>query len=519
MKKIVGLFCLVLLPLWVTATVPPGYYDQADGLKKTELKAAMKTIVSKVSKMLTYGSGAGKTWTGFYTTDRYDGLCVRDRYSNDVHRFSSSDSKTAASAVTGMNIEHSFPKSWWGGSSNNAYKDLFNLMPCESSINSSKSNYAMGVVTTVKKDNGCTKVGTGKAGNINASLWEPADKWKGDFARGYFYMVTAYSGLPWEGEAMKMLEKNEWPTLQTWAQELLLKWSKEDPVDEIETERNEAVYAIQGNRNPFVDYPNLAEYIWGDSIDFAFYVDGQPQTGGEDEDDDDTGGGTVEPGEEDMPLDTEMAYNIDFTKSDEGWTVDNKVLPSGVTNVWQRDSRYGMKASAYVNSVAYAAESWLISPTFDLTECTTAELTFSHTGKFFGQMAQEASVLVSADDGETWQRQEVSTWMTGDDWVYVNNTMDLSQYAGERIRIAFCYKSSEADAPTWEVKSVTVKGEGHWTLADVDGNGQVELADTDRLLEMLLGRANATVGADVNGDGRVSIEDLVRLIGKLHNRR
>ena len=54
---------------------------------------------------------------------------------------------------------------------------------------------------------------------------------------------------------------------------LLLAWSEADPVDDVERERNEAVSGIQGNRNPFVDYPQLASYIWGDSTDYAFYID------------------------------------------------------------------------------------------------------------------------------------------------------------------------------------------------------------------------------------------------------
>ena len=175
-------------------------------------------------------------------------------------------------SIRPMNIEHSFPKSWWGKIENLAYKDLFNLMPCEISINTAKSNYAMGVVTTVKTTNGCTKVGKGSAGNKTANLWEPADEWKGDFARSYFYMVTAYSDLTWTGEGLTMLEQDEWPTLQPWAYELFVEWNRKDPVDDIERERNEAVYGIQGNRNPFVDFPNLAEYIWGDSVDYAFDV-------------------------------------------------------------------------------------------------------------------------------------------------------------------------------------------------------------------------------------------------------
>lgn len=255
----------------VWADVPPEYYKSADGKKKAELKKAFHNIIM-TANVLDYGSGAGRTWSGFYQTDRFNGNQVRDRYSYGEFYFPSGSSAQSATAASGMNIEHSFPKSWWGKTENQAYKDLFNLMPCEISINTAKSNYAMGVVTSVKTNNGCTKVGKGNAGNKVANLWEPADEWKGDFARSYFYMVTAYSDLTWTGEGLTMLEQDEWPTLQPWAYELFVEWNRKDPVDNIERERNEAVYSIQGNRNPFVDFPNLAEYIWGDSIDYAFSV-------------------------------------------------------------------------------------------------------------------------------------------------------------------------------------------------------------------------------------------------------
>lgn len=255
------------------AGVPEGYYNKANGKKKEELKVALKSIIGNPT-VLEYGSGAGRTWSGFYSTDRYNGNQVRDRYSNEVFYFSNTANANSASAPAGMNIEHSFAKSWWGGESNKAYKDLFNLMPCEQKINSSKSNYVMGKVTsTVITDNGCTKVGKTSVDGKTFNVWEPADEWKGDFARTYFYMVTSYSDFTWKTDGVNMLEQNHWPTLKKWAYELLLKWHREDPIDDIERERNEAVYLIQGNRNPFVDYPNLAEYIWGDSIEYAFIVD------------------------------------------------------------------------------------------------------------------------------------------------------------------------------------------------------------------------------------------------------
>lgn len=302
MNRILYSLLLLIVPMIARADVPLSYYTSANGQKKAGLKAALHNAI-QAKRVLSYGSGEGSTWAGFYQTDRMADGEVRDRYSNDHRYFASGASGQKASAVSGMNIEHSFPKSWWGGTSNNAYKDLFNLMPCEQTINSSKSNYAMGVVLQTSKDNGCTKVGKGTTrSGVTKSLWEPADKWKGDFARAYMYMATTYSNFTWEGEGLTMLEKNEWPTLQQWAYELLLKWNKEDPVDEIEMARNEAVYKIQSNRNPFVDFPHLAEYIWGDSTDIAFNIYTTVKAG-------QTVGGEVDPitpvdpDEPDTPLD------------------------------------------------------------------------------------------------------------------------------------------------------------------------------------------------------------------------
>lgn len=245
------------------------YASTLKGLKKADLKAAIYNIIQP-KKVLNYGSGSGATWSGFYKTDRVTSTNeVRNRYSTKKFYFPSNYSY---SAISGMNIEHSFPKSWWGGTSNNAYRDLFNLYPSESEANSVKSNYPMGEVTNAKLLDDYEKVGTGSAGSHgNVILCEPNDAWKGDFARSYMYMATCYQNFTWEGtQALIQLENDKWPTLQDWAYKLYLKWEKNDPVDEIEIARNNAVNSIQGNRNLFIDYPYLAEYVWGDSVDVAF---------------------------------------------------------------------------------------------------------------------------------------------------------------------------------------------------------------------------------------------------------
>jgi hypothetical protein len=131
----------------------------------------------------------------------------------------------------------------------------------------------MGVVTNVKETSGegYDKVGTGDAGGQTIQLWEPGDGFKGEFSRSYMYMATTYQNFTWQGtQGLQQLENNTWPTLRPWAYTLYLAWSKSDRVDDVEAARNDAVYSLQGNRNVFIDYPYLCEYVWGDSVDVAF---------------------------------------------------------------------------------------------------------------------------------------------------------------------------------------------------------------------------------------------------------
>ncbi|MDE5749680.1 MAG: endonuclease, partial [Duncaniella sp.] len=207
----------------------------------------------------------------FQTTDTYpQSMRWWDMYSNVVRY---------APSFSGLNREHSMPKSWWKVGSDveytPAYVDLNHLYPADGPANQAKSNYPLGTVNmagTVTFNNNVSIVGVPVSGQGGGAkyVYEPADEYKGDFARTYFYMVTCYQNLQWNSSYLWMLQRNTYPTLTSWAVDLLLAWHRQDPVSQKEVERNEAVWGYQNNRNPFIDFPDLAEYIWGRHVGEPF---------------------------------------------------------------------------------------------------------------------------------------------------------------------------------------------------------------------------------------------------------
>ncbi len=166
--------------------------------------------------------------------------------------------------------------------------------------------------------------------------------------------------------------------------------------------------------------------------------------------------------------------NTDFTKSQGSWTI-NDVDLGGITYVWKQDSKYGMKASAYVSKAAHAAESWLISPAFSLSEASTATLTINHA---VNNGAPTNFKVKASADGTNWTDLALSAWPAGSSWTFEDATADLSAFAGEEaVKIAFVYVSTTDLCPTWEIKTVKVEddatgggeggGEGDEVVLDV----------------------------------------------------
>ena len=171
----------------------------------------------------------------------------------------------------------------------------------------------------------------------------------------------------------------------------------------------------------------------------------------------DGGGDTPEP-----PVGGDVTFFSETFADGQGdFTIDNVQEPAGGGYVWSHDSSFGyMKASCFIGSQDLAAESWLISPAIDLTKATAATLSFSHCANFFdGAVADALSVQVREQGGQ-WTKLDVSAWPAGNNWDWVDATADLSAYVGKTIEIAFVYTSQDGDAGTWEVKNVSVEGQG-----------------------------------------------------------
>lgn len=259
------------------AVAPDGYYESLEGKSSGELKTAIHDLIADFKLISSYNALPQY----FAVTDVYPELQNGRKRWWDMY----SDIPLYAPSFSGLNREHSFPKSWWGGSTSvSAYVDLNHLYPSEMDANMAKSNYPLGEVDRsehITFQNGVTTVGypvLGQGGGASR-VFEPDDEYKGDFARTYFYMVTCYQNLTWKWTYM--VNQNVFPTLNNWSAQLLMRWHRQDPVSDKETMRNDKVYGYQGNRNPFIDHPELAEYLWGDKVGEPYHVGGSTEPAGD----------------------------------------------------------------------------------------------------------------------------------------------------------------------------------------------------------------------------------------------
>ena len=517
---------LMLSTAWAQGPNHTGtYYQAADGQCGEALKTAFFQIINGEYQgvqfqQIKYGSGRlDGVWGAFATTDVLDdGVTIRDRYSNITHYQLGDDqgSSNSVEGAGGYNREHSFPKSWFGVSTPipvGPGTDLHHIYPTDVHINTLRSNLPYGENEGESKhsEGYYSKIGACTFEGYTGKCFEPNDEWKGDFARTYFYMVTCYEDqqTTWSSD---MLSSDSYPSFSEWALRLLLKWSRQDPVDSIEIKRNEAVCVIQHNRNPFIDYPGLEEFIWGDSTLQAFAYGGFEE-----------GGDTII-----TPPDTIVVEKEDTIYLPAKKYQFRKVLRviGGKRYIIITDVEGKLRMAqplastqnyGYMNAKDVVAQDDVITldddkPTFTLLATADGYRIQDSSGRYLWQQAEYNTFSVTPDE-----TADATTWSIdareADGTFAIKNlsTQKIAQYSSNYSNYA-CYKTVSGLLPNLYEEVETLVG-------DINNDGSVNVADVTALVNLFNDKSLRDGdrfnlhAADANEDGVVTRSDIQSLIG------
>ena len=262
-KKIFLLSISLCFALFAFATIPTGYYNSANGKKGEALRQALHEIIDGHTSISYSALGDYYALTDCDATGH-----IIDMYS--TCSFTIDDARSSQTAVCqGWNKEHSVPSSWFKKGTP-MYSDLFHVIPTDARVNNFRGNMPYGETSSTayiaNDSHSLGHIGSSSFSGYSGTVFEPDDEYKGDFARNYLYMVTRYTTTNFTqstGAEAVFTYSGGQSGLTTYAINLFMKWHRQDPVSQKEIDRNNAVYGIQHNRNPFIDYPYLAEYIWG----------------------------------------------------------------------------------------------------------------------------------------------------------------------------------------------------------------------------------------------------------------
>ena len=235
------------------------YYSGFDWDKK---EATLKTNLFNKIKITQAGWSYDGLFTAYQTTDTRSDGTVWDLYS-DKTKYTHSSSHNYSQEGDGFNREHMIPQSIF--SENAPMKsDIHHVFPTDGYVNNRRSNYPHGNVNknTTYTSNDGYKLGYTNDGNYSGLVFEVKDEYKGDVARTYFYFVTCYQNKLADFKSFDAFDKQTYPSIAEPFLSVYLDWAKNDPVSQKEIDRNNAAYAGQGNRNPFIDCPYAVGAIW-----------------------------------------------------------------------------------------------------------------------------------------------------------------------------------------------------------------------------------------------------------------
>ena len=279
MRRLQLLIAFFIAALALQAQAPSGYYSSADGLTGDQLKAALHNII-KGHTVKSYDY----LWTAYGTTDLRANGTIWDIYSNTNFAYVSGQcgSNQGYQGVGDCyNREHLWAQSWTN-SDNTEKTDLHHVFPTDGYVNNIRGNLPFGEVSNPNwSQQYCGKRGPNTVSGYTGIVFEPVDEYKGDIARALMYVSVRYysEDSGWSTE-YDMTNKS---VIKDWAIAMLLDWNDNDPVSDKEIARNEAVYDIQHNRNPFIDNSDYAHMIWDPNWsggNYTIYATANPTEGG-----------------------------------------------------------------------------------------------------------------------------------------------------------------------------------------------------------------------------------------------
>ena len=247
---LLSVFLFTYFSISAFANMPPTYYSETEGLSGDELKNQLHEII-KNHKEYSYK----KLWTLLAYTDEdpENGNNVKLLYTGW-----SRPKHDHGGNVSQWNREHVWAKSHGGfGKKKPAGTDLHHIRPTDVSVNTKRGHLDFDNGGTIYQDgDGVTQC------KFDSDSWEPMDSVKGDVARMIFYMAVRYEG----GGNVQDLELADrvstYPSALHGKLSTLIEWHKNDEVDDWERRRNNRIYELQKNRNPFIDHPEFANLIW-----------------------------------------------------------------------------------------------------------------------------------------------------------------------------------------------------------------------------------------------------------------
>ena len=377
MKKLYLFFAIS--PILAVAQIPNGYYDGTQGLTGYKLKTKVHELISK-----NYNWHYGDLPSFYATTelDKYyeNDNTILDIYSEipsgpDAYNYTATSIIGSANAEgLGYNREHMMPQSTFN-SDYPMYSDLFFVVPTDARINQLRSNYPYGVSTTTPSNVYYTFTNSSKIGkNADTSyytgrVYEPIDEFKGDVARTMLYFATRYEGklgtfkfYPGTTDAndTNPLNGTEERAFDAWYLNLMLQWHIQDPVSQREIDRNNLVYGIQKNRNPFIDHPEWVAMIWNQSL-----VTVPPQS----------------PQNLTITNNSANFLELNWTQNNPSEVVGYKIFVNGIFNGYAKTNHYFLDrlspSTTYTISIKAYNNTYQDSPEIATSGTTTANSTFA----------------------------------------------------------------------------------------------------------------------------------------------